>query len=145
RALKPGFSILLLEYKSLFQPKFLLPAGNFRDTFNQRKRADIIVISKSPENLTENEKQNALKRVKASLGQNVLFSCLSYGQPYWLNHEKESFEKWDEKIDRDSEVLVITGIANPTLLVEYLKTQAKEIHLLKYPDHYQYTKQDIKN
>src|SRR5690606_34269907 len=38
RRLVPGLSILLLEYESLFKPILLLPAGNFRDSFSQRKR-----------------------------------------------------------------------------------------------------------
>jgi tetraacyldisaccharide 4'-kinase len=145
RGLKPGFSILLLEYKSLFQPKFLLPAGDFRDTFNQRKRAHIIVISKSPESLSANEKEQALKHVKASSNQKVLFSYLRYGQPYWLNRDKDNTEKSEEDINKNDVILVVTGIANPSLLVDYLKSQAKEIYLLKYPDHHHYTKRDIKN
>ncbi len=145
RALKPGFSILLLEYNSLFQPKLLLPAGNLRDTFSQRKRADIIVISKSPESLSEDEKQKAVNRVHASFNQPVLFSYLKYGQPYWLNHEKKMIDKLEENINQDDVVLVVTGIANPSLLVEYLKRQAKEVYLLKYADHHQYTERDIRS
>jgi tetraacyldisaccharide 4'-kinase len=144
RALKPGFSILLLEYKSLFKPKFLLPAGNFRDTFSQRKRADIIVISKSPENISEDDKQKALNHLHVSFNQKVVFSYLKYGKPYALNTERANAGKDEVDIHQDDEVVVVTGIANPTLLVEYLKTKVKEVHLLKYPDHYQYTKQDIK-
>src|SRR5699024_4332053 len=103
----------LLEYNSLFQPKFLLPAGDFRDTFNQRKRADLIVISKSPRSLSESEKQKALKRVNVSLNQKVLFSYLNYGQPYWLNPQVQMRDNENLKLDDDRIVLLVTGIANP--------------------------------
>jgi tetraacyldisaccharide 4'-kinase len=144
RALKPGFSILLLEYKSLFQPKFLLPAGDFRDTFNQRKRADLIVISKSPQSLSESEKQKALKRVNVSLNKRVLFSYLKYGQPYWLNSKDYRINNQNLKLDEDHAVLLVTGIANPQPLVNYLKTQVKKVYLFNYPDHHNFTKQDIR-
>lgn len=141
RALRPGFSILLVEYKSLFQPKILLPAGNFRDTYSQRKRANLIVISKSPQNLSEKERQKALKQLNANLGQNVLFSYLKYGQPYLLS--RVSFSSKELSINRDSTVLAVTGIADPSLLVKYLETQAKKVYLLKYPDHHQYSENDV--
>src|SRR5690606_29829610 len=63
RALQPGFSILLFEYASLFQPKLMLPAGNLRDTFQQRKRADVIIVSKSPSQLSDDQKKEALQRL----------------------------------------------------------------------------------
>src|SRR5690606_41687345 len=77
-----GFSILLVEYKSLFQPKFLLPTGDFRDTFSQKKRADAIVISKCPISLNENEKIRALSRLDAKPNQSVFFSFLAYDHPH---------------------------------------------------------------
>lgn len=144
RALKPGFSILLLEYNSLFQPKFLLPAGDFRDTFNQRKRADLIVVSKSPQFLSESEKQNALNRVNVPLNHKVLFSYLNYGKPYWLNSQEPMIRNTDLILGEDRVVLLITGIVNPDPLVTYLNTQVKKVHLLKYPDHHNFTEQNIR-
>lgn len=141
RALKPGFSILLMEYKSLFQLKVLLPAGNFRDTYSQRKRANLIVITKSPQYLSEKERQKALKHLNANSDQNVLFAYLKYGQPYLLNNEASPSKRLP--INRDSTVLAVTGIADPSLLVKYLETQAKKVYLLKYPDHHQYTENDV--
>lgn len=141
RALKPGFSILLMEYKSLFQPKILLPAGNFRDTYNQQRRASLIVVTKSPQNLSEKEKQKALKHLNVNLGQKVLFSYLKYGQPYLLSNESSPSKQL--LINRESTVLAVTGIADPSLLIKYLETQAKKVLLLKYPDHHQYTENDV--
>lgn len=143
RALKPGFSILLVEYKSLFQPKILLPAGNFRDTFNQKKRANLIVISKSPENLSEGEKQKALKHLNANSDQKVLFAYLKYGQAYLLN-KKESYSRNPVSINQYSTVLAVTGIADPSLLIKYLEAQVNKVYLLNYPDHHQYTESDIR-
>lgn len=167
RALNPGFSLLLLEYKSVFKPKLLLPAGDFRDTYSQRKRADIIIISKSPQNISGKQRLAALKLIKPSFNQKVLFSYLKYGTPYYLvtsnSLEKEpnvivpsvkSQLLTDPQVKHIPEfepiqfesiesVLVLTGIADPTPLIDYLETQIKNVYLLSYPDHYYYTKADI--
>src|SRR5690606_38639397 len=111
-------------------PKFLLPAGNLRDTFNQRRRADIIVISKSPQLLTDGERQEALKRVNVSSSQNVLFSYLNYGQPYWLSSDKQGGHNKVPNLDQDQVVLLVTGIANPESLFNYLQTQVNQVYLL---------------
>lgn len=142
RALKPGFSILLVEYKSLFQPKILLPAGNFRDTYSQRKRANLIVITKSPQNLSKKERQKALKQLNANAEKNVLFAYLKYGQPYLLSNESST--SMQLPINRENTILAVTGIADPSLLIKHLETQAKKVYLLKYPDHHQYTENDVK-
>lgn len=142
RALKPGLSILLLEYRSLLKPKFLLPAGDFRDTFDQRNRADIIVVSKSPQELTEQEKKSILKRVRVSTDKPVLFSYLKYGLPYRLEEEIEIVEK--EEIDTTSTLLLVTGIADPKPLLDYLKTQVTNVISLSYADHHHFTASDIK-
>lgn len=140
RALKPGMSILLLEYKSLFKPRLLLPAGNFRDTYNQRYRADVIVVSKTPQNLTLAEKQAVLKCVNVSKQKVVLFSYLKYGLPYSFFKEKEGIKK----LTADSTVLLVTGIADPKPLLNYLKVQVKEVFSVSYADHHQFTMSDIR-
>src|SRR5690606_10710401 len=61
RALTPGLSILLFDYDSLFKARLLLPAGNFRDTFNQRHRADLIVVTKCPFPLASEQREEALR------------------------------------------------------------------------------------
>src|SRR5205085_3975602 len=59
RAVSPGLSILLFDYNSITKPKLLLPAGNLREPFTSRWRADIMVITKCPDDLSA-EKQNEI-------------------------------------------------------------------------------------
>src|SRR5690606_14468165 len=68
------------------------------------------------------------------------FAYLKYGQPYLLNNESSPSKQL--LINRESTVLAVTGIADPSLLINYLETQAKKVYLLKYPDHHQYTEND---
>ena len=56
RSVKPGLNILLLEYEFIFKEDYLLPAGNLREQFSSRNRADVIIVSKSPSILVPIEK-----------------------------------------------------------------------------------------
>lgn len=140
RALKPGFSILLVEYKSLFQPKFLLPTGNFRDGFSQKKRADTIVISKCPMGLSEDEKKRALSRLDAKSDQPVFFSFVAYDhpQPVFIADASEM------PIMREDDILLVTGIANPEPLLQHLQGKCRSLKLLQYPDHHPFSEKDIR-
>lgn len=73
RAVKPGFSILLFDYNRIREPRLLLPAGNLREPFAGRKRADIIVISKCPAALKRIYQFELQKRVKPFPNQAVFF------------------------------------------------------------------------
>ncbi len=76
RAVKPGLSILLFDYNRLNEPRFLLPAGNLREPFSGRWRADIIVISKCPERLTIAERVHIEERINAdALSDDVFYFC----------------------------------------------------------------------
>jgi tetraacyldisaccharide 4'-kinase len=140
RSLTPGLSILLFDYESLFKPRLLLPAGNFRDSFTQRKRADIIVITKSPSLLPEEKKEAAVKRLDLKTNQHVLFSSLDYGNPYPVFKASEGNE---DIFGDESEIVLVTGIVNPKPLLKYLDGKCHKIELVSYADHHSYTQKDI--
>src|SRR5690606_38752880 len=123
----------------------LLPAGNFRDSFNQRKRADIIVISKSPDNLSEVQKQQVINKINPHAKQVLLFSFLKYGKPYPFSDLRQvQRSPSDSSPIYGSPVLLVTGIANPQPLVNYLEKKC-HLQLLSYPDHHNYTIGDIES
>ncbi|WP_257666608.1 tetraacyldisaccharide 4'-kinase [Parapedobacter tibetensis] len=139
RALRPGFAILLFDYQSMWQPKWLLPAGNYRDCFQERRRADIMVVTKTPVEASNQEKERIRHNLSTSLDVPVLFSSIGYGPLIPILPEVRD----GATLDRDISVLLITGIVNPTPLYDYLATQVKDIVQLRYPDHHQYTLADI--
>jgi tetraacyldisaccharide 4'-kinase len=139
RAVKPGLSILLTEYTGLFTKDFLLPAGNLRESKNGYKRADLIVVTKCP-SLTENEKQNIVQEISPLSSQHVLFSHFSYGEliPFFPGNEKLNLSELNKY-----HILLLTGIANPQSMILFLKGKVAELQQLKFPDHHQYTKDDM--
>ena len=138
RALEPGFSILLFDYGKLGQPRFLLPAGNYREPFSGKKRADVIVVSKCPPQLSVENQQQIRNKMLLLPHQNLFFTSIVYQdfRPFTLLADA-SF------IKQKSVVFLLTGIANPQPLLQHLRKQFEVVYLHKYPDHHQFTIKNI--
>lgn len=140
RAVKPSLSILLIEFNDLFLRNLLFPAGKYREYSSAKKRADIIVITKIPENFSTNEKELALKKLKPHKHHHVYFSFIKYRNLHSLN----TADKYLPELDKNISVLLFCGIANPDPLKQYLENKVKEVILVKYNDHHCFTKNDFK-
>ncbi|MBE7174834.1 MAG: tetraacyldisaccharide 4'-kinase [Mucilaginibacter polytrichastri] len=139
RAVNAGFNILLFDYRSLFHPRFLLPAGNWRDRFSERKRADVIVVTKCPDQLSAAEKQGRKQLLQTRPDQPVFFSSLQYGalQPLF-GPENASVPDL-----HNAHLFVLTGIANPEPLLAYLRQKTPHIYPHSYPDHHTFSAKNI--
>ena len=140
RAVKAGLSILLFDYNHLSDFFFMLPAGNLREPFANRKRADILMISKCPEHLSAIERAEITKRVKPLPNQSLFFSYLDYGNLISLNTKEE---KPLSVIANDTAVFLLTGIANPQPLLNKLEGYSKLITHHDYPDHHNFSTGNI--
>ena len=138
RKVKGSFYILLTKYKDLFIDDYLLPTGNLRESRQGAKRANIILVTKCPNNLSK-EVQNTIKQKLLKFNKKVFFTSISYadkvlGAREILTSELKNFE-----------VLLITGIANPTSLTTYLKSLDVNFKHLKYADHHHFSNKEIRN
>ena len=138
RKIKAGLNILLTEYQHLYCDDFLFPAGTLRDVKSASKRAHIIVVSKSPRRLSDNDKQQIISKLKPKKEQKVFFSSLEYAPLQPLNEKATPFSP-----DNADSVLAFCGIANPKPLVEELKRRYKTVDFLRFTDHHAYTGNDI--
>jgi tetraacyldisaccharide 4'-kinase len=138
RAVTPGFSILLFDYGRVNAPHLLLPAGNLREPFSGRKRADVIVISKCPEDLPEGLPSSITKRIKPYPNQQVFFTAITYYPLQKLDGGTNT-----TVIDADTTVFLITGIANPKPLVQHIQKSTKSIIHHNYPDHHRFSLKNI--
>ena len=139
RKIEAGLNILLTEYQHLYCDDFLFPVGTLRDIKSAAKRADIIVVSKSPKELGEEEKSQILNKLKPSEKQKVFFSSLAYAplKP-WNEAAKQS------SAEHADAVMAFCGIAHPKPFVEELKKRYKTIDFLQFADHHAYTENDVK-
>lgn len=137
RAIKPGLMILLTEYNAPFFNDFILPLGNLRETRANVKRADIIVVTKCPEQPGREMKNTLLRKIGRYTQAPVYFSSIAYGEIYPMSGAEKPGQISDQKL------FVVTGIANPDNLLKHLKTKSKELLSKAFPDHHKFNERDI--
>ena len=136
RSINPGLNIILTDYGNLFTRDFFLPTGDLRDARSSYKRADVIVVTKTRPDLSQQERQELTEEIGPLPHQQVFFSCISYGTPYHIMDREFRF------IDEQTEVLLVTGIANPRPLKQYLEERIQTYYMMPYNDHHIFTIDD---
>lgn len=131
RAVKAGFSILLTDYSAPFSNDIVLPAGNLREWRSGKKRANCIIVTKCPESLTEAEKHSFANQLKVDR-EKLFFSSIVYGEMKPLAKE----------IEDPKNVLLVTGIANPTPLIRFIQNKYTIEHL-QFKDHHAFSAEEI--
>lgn len=143
RAIKCGLNIVVSEYENLYYNDDLMPAGRLRESKAGMSRADIIVISKTPEKTTAVDMRNVLKDIKPLAHQQVFFSYLKYGELYSISNVNDIISTINDLFR--FKLIVFTGIANPSPMLTYLKEYSAGISHLPFADHHEYTVSDIAN
>lgn len=136
RKVKAGFNILLTTYINPFFKDIVLPTGDLREPRVGAKRADLIVVTKCPIDLSEAQKKRFISAIAPRDTQQVYFSSISYSEVV--------FSKTDKKNIKDLVgFTLVTGIANPKPLTNYLSAQHLEFDHLNYKDHHHFTEKEI--
>jgi tetraacyldisaccharide 4'-kinase len=138
RFVKPGLMILTTTFQYPFYKDEILPVGNLRENISSSKRADLIVITKCPDNLSQKDKISFLESLNPNDNQKVFFSSLTYMQKI-----KSDSEEVDIDVLEDVDFILVTGIADSSYLVNFLKNKALKFKHLKYSDHYNFNKSSI--
>ncbi len=136
RRVKPSLSIVLTQYSKPFYADFLLPTGNLRESRDGVNRADVVVVTKCPTSITDDNIMKIEKAIHRYACKPVFFTTIHYGNPLPYDGRK----KIDESIDK---VIVVTGIANSAPFITYVKQHYTVVHHLEFPDHHCYTAADI--
>jgi tetraacyldisaccharide 4'-kinase len=138
RAVQAGLNVLLTDCSNLFTRDWWLPSGDLRDAPGGYRRADIIVVTKCPEDLSTDQRRTITAEIGPLKHQQVFFSSIQYGLPYHIT-------KADTTIINDKmEVLLVTGIANPAPLKKWLNEKAAAYYELAYSDHHIFSIDDLK-
>lgn len=138
RDVKAGLNIILTDYNNLFTRDFYLPTGDLRDLKSSYKRAEIIVVTKCKPDLNETEKQKIIKEINLQSRQQIFFTAIQYGQIYHISNNRVF------PFEADTEVLLVTGIANPRPLKKMLEEHSNSYHMLQFSDHHIFTIDDLK-
>ena len=143
RKVSANLSILLIDYSRPIDKDFILPFGDLREQAFEKKRANIIIITKSPKDLKPIERRIIFNELKPYPFQHVFFTTFDYGNMKSVINFSENSKSNDNFKDYD--VLLVTGIANPKPLKEHVAENiSKKIKDLEYSDHYDFKESDIK-
>lgn len=136
RKVKAGFNILLTTYDNPYYSDWVLPTGNLREPRVGANRANVIVVTKCPENVTDADRETVLKRINPKENQHVFFSSIVYSNR--LISAKESIN-----VDGLKSFTLVTGIANPNPLVNFLNDKNLKFEHLNFKDHHDFSQDDI--
>jgi tetraacyldisaccharide 4'-kinase len=143
RSIKCGLNIVVSEYNHLYYRDHMMPYGHLRESKHGIKRADVIIVSKTPEKTTAVDIRNILKDIKPLPHQQVFFSYLKYGELYSISDPTEKISTLNDLFR--FRLIAFTGIANPEPMLTYLKEFSASVSHLPFGDHYDYTPQDLDN
>ncbi|WP_397361977.1 tetraacyldisaccharide 4'-kinase [Olleya sp. R77988] len=136
RKVKAGLNILLTTYNNQYTNDFVLPTGNLREPKNGAKRANIIVVTKCPINLSASKKQQILSKINPLSYQSVFFSSISYSTIVIADNKII-------EIDKLPNFKLVTGIANAKPLVDFLKDKNLNFEHLEFKDHHDFSTKEI--
>ena len=131
RKVKAGFTILLSSYSNLFINDYLLPTGNLRESRKNASRADCIVITKCPENISIEEKLAIEKKL------------LKFKKPIFFSHIRyQNFIPIGKPVNSIKKIMLVSGIANVKPLIKFLQ-KSYTTELFQFSDHHQFSKSEI--
>jgi tetraacyldisaccharide 4'-kinase len=138
RSVKPALNILLTTYDLPFWKDQMFPVGWLRESKKNYKRADIIIITKCPQDFTPALEAEITASFQPLSNQKMFFTSLRYGIPYQFLNPAERREVTGSTI-----VLLFSGIAQGQYLKEHLDSKAEEVIWMEYDDHYNYEQRDL--
>ena len=141
RAVRCGLNILVTDFNKLYVHDYLLPYGRLRESIQGAIRADIIVVSKTPEKTSPVEIRTITKDIHPLAHQNIFFSYLNYGELYAINNSAVKIDTLNELFQ--FRVISFTGIADAKPMIDYLKEYAGEVKHLSFDDHHEFSMNDL--
>lgn len=139
RKVNAGLNILLTTYNRLYVDDFVLPTGNLRESKVGAKRADIIIVTKCPIDLDENDKQKIITKLKPFSTQEVFFSTIKYSETVYSSKTSKPLLDLKHK-----KFTLVTGIADPKPILNLLNSSGYNYEHLNFKDHHSFTKNELK-
>ena len=144
RYIQAGLSILLTDFGNLYSRDMLLPAGQLREWKSGSSRANIIVITKCPEDVKPIDMRVYETELNPSNNQSLFFSTFIYDElrPVFpdSNQEKWTFQKIK---DANAEILLVAGIVSPEPILLHLNKYTSNIKTLFFEDHHAFQSKDF--
>lgn len=135
RSVVPQFSILVTDYHRPFFKDHLLPSGTLREPRAGVRRSDVVVVTKCPDDLDADQRQLYTEQIHNFHKAPVFFATIRYGQPVHF--------QTGQPLTGQAEVLLVTGIAKPETMVNYVSNRYSLAGHLRFRDHHNFEKKHL--
>ena len=139
RKIKAGLTVLLTAYHKLYTDDALLPVGDLRDLKTRARKADIIVVTKCPDHLTGEKRDEIYKKIAPRETQELFFTGIRYSDYLTNGRQRILLESC-----KAMPFTLVTGIADPGPMVRFLENKKFSFQHMKYRDHHFFTEEEIK-
>ena len=136
RKVKANFYILLTTFDELYCNDFILPTGNLRESRSGAKRANIVIVTKCPQNISKKTQNQVASKLNLNFNQQLFFSSIDYDD--FVYSEKKSILVADIVNEKK---LIVVGIAKPNSFINHIKSEKDKIMI--FPDHHDFSDKDI--
>mgnify|MGYP001766253445 CR=1 FL=1 len=141
RRVTPGLNILLIDYNKPLSRDTMLPYGRLRESPKEIRRANIIIITKCPNEIAPITRRIMAKEVFQFPYQQLFFTTMVYGQLYPYFPEGSPMDLFTDTSRMG--ILLVTGIASPEYVVQHVNKLSPLTDTALFPDHHYYTENDI--
>ncbi len=135
RSIRPHVNIILVDYTRPIYKDRLLPRGSLRDLPSQMKRADMVVVTKTPQTMKPVDKLVASKKLHLKPFQELFFTAMVSCQP------RAQFP--DEAMPMGRNVVLLTGVGNPQSVYDAVKGQFNIVKHYAFSDHHAYRVREL--
>jgi tetraacyldisaccharide 4'-kinase len=114
----------------------MLPTGNLRESRSGAQRANVVIVTKCPSDLSLDEQNKIKNQLQLDYNQLLYFSYIDYDDSVY-SEEKTMRVSEIKNVDK----LLLAGIAKPNPFFAYLQSENDE--KLVFQDHHHFTEKDI--
>ncbi len=143
RYVKPTVSIVLTEHSRPVFEDEMMPAGHLREHAGALHRADVVVVSKCPDDMKQIDYRIFTKNMNLYPYQQLFFSKYAYGELTPLFPEDAKLRPTLGTLTDKDTIVVVAGIANPKPFVNMLRQSAAKVRGLIFSDHHNFDRNDI--
>lgn len=141
RAVTPSLNILLVSYRRNIMEDALIPAGLLRESTSGRKRADIVIVTKCPDDMSREDMEIFRTSLDLNDSQKLFFTRIKYGNLTSLDGSAGAIPT--DSLAPDMEITIVTGIASPQPILETLGRHTRRISPIIFPDHHVFSISDL--
>ena len=139
RYVKSDLQFLLTTYQKPYWNDYVLPMGMLREWRLNTKRANYLIITKCPENLSC-ERADEIK-VKSGFDKNkVFFTSVKYADSLQHLYRQETIQ-----LQVNNKVIAFSATASNELFESKLAASADLLHFFKFRDHKNFSNDDVQS